>query len=100
MPISRTFSEDLGHSEALKSHEGSAYVRSSAENGEALVLAGDETGDWLGLYVGSGGNVKVDFAGGGSGIVFASVPTGAFLPIHITKVYSVGTTATLIVALS
>lgn len=98
--VSRVFSEDLGHSEAIRGKGGSAQVMSSPASGETLALAGDETGDWVGLFVGSGGNVKVDFANSGTGIVLASVPTGAFLPIHVTKVYAVGTTAALIVALS
>jgi hypothetical protein len=50
------------------------------------------------LYVGGTGDVKVDTAGGQSGITFHAVPAG-FLDVHVTKVYKTGTTATNLTAL-
>lgn len=52
-----------------------------------------------GLYVGGTGNVKVDMAGGDTGIIFQSVPAGAILPIQVTKIYTSGTSATKMVAM-
>ena len=51
------------------------------------------------IYVGGGGDVKVDLAGVGSAIVFKAVPAGTLLPIQATKVYSTLTTATDMVLL-
>lgn len=53
----------------------------------------------LGLWVGTGGNVKVDMAGGGSAVVFTAVPNGTLLRIRVTRVYNSDTTASNIVAL-
>jgi hypothetical protein len=50
------------------------------------------------LYVGGTGNVKVDTAGGETGITFNAVPVG-FLDLHVTRIYKTGTTATNLVAL-
>lgn len=52
-----------------------------------------------GLYVGTGGDVKVNTSGGETGIVFTAVPGGTVLPIRVTRVLSTGTTASNIVAL-
>ena len=51
------------------------------------------------LYVGTGGNVKVNMATGGNGITFSNVASGQILPIQITQVYQSGTTADNMVAL-
>ena len=51
------------------------------------------------LYVGTGGNVSVEMATGGSGIVFNNVASGQILPIQITQVNQSGTTASNMVAL-
>ena len=51
---------------------------------------------YSGLYVGTGGDVKVTTIGG-SDVTFSSVPGGVILPLGITKVWSTGTTASNIV---
>ncbi len=50
------------------------------------------------LYVGGAGNVKVTTIGGDV-VTFTAVPVGTVLPVQVVKVHSVGTTATLIIAL-
>ena len=52
------------------------------------------------LYIGVGGNVKVDAADLGTGVIFVDVPTGSILPVKVNKIYAAGTTAQDIVALS
>tara|TARA_R110000772_G_scaffold195555_2_gene306255 strand:+ start:1867 stop:2121 length:255 start_codon:yes stop_codon:yes gene_type:complete len=52
------------------------------------------------LYIGVAGNVKVDVAGSGTGIVFVEVAAGSILPVKVNKIYTSGTTAEDIVALS
>ena len=51
-----------------------------------------------GLYVGGGGDVAVTMLGG-TVVTFSAVPTGAFMPIQITKLMSTNTSATLVLAL-
>jgi hypothetical protein len=51
-----------------------------------------------GIYVGVGGNVKVDMVYEGS-VTFSNVPTGSILPVQAKRVYSTGTTATTMIAL-
>lgn len=50
------------------------------------------------LYVGTGGNIKVDSPSGDT-VTFANVPDGTFMPIQVKRVYSTGTTASDIIAL-
>lgn len=50
------------------------------------------------LYVGSGGNVHVETAGGDD-ITLANVQDGSIIPISVVKVLSTGTTAGSIVRL-
>jgi hypothetical protein len=50
------------------------------------------------LYVGTGGNLTVTMAGGGD-VLFPAVPSGAILPIRVSKVLSSGTGASNIVGL-
>jgi hypothetical protein len=50
------------------------------------------------LYVGTGGDVAVTTAGGDYAF-FAGVPTGAFIPVNVIKVWESDTTANDIVAL-
>ncbi len=52
-----------------------------------------------GLYVGTGGDVKVDMMATGSAITFKNVQSGTVLPIRVIKVYSADTTASDIVGL-
>jgi len=65
------------------------------------------TGDFHGLYVGTGGHVVVNFRGGAAGtsgdtgVKFYNVPNGTFMDIAITHLGSTseGTSATGIVGL-
>ena len=50
------------------------------------------------LYVGSGGDVKVDFVETGT-VTFSNVADRSFLPIIVTKVYATGTTASNIIGI-
>ena len=50
------------------------------------------------LFIGSGGDVKVDTDGGDTAVVFSNIPSGVFLPVLVTKVYTADTTASNIVA--
>jgi hypothetical protein len=52
-----------------------------------------------GLWVGTGGDVAVIFADGGSAVTIPSVLGGTLLPIQVTKVMSTNTTASGMVAL-
>jgi hypothetical protein len=51
-----------------------------------------------GVYVGVGGNVKVDMVSGGT-VTFVGVVAGTLLPIQVERIYATGTTATSMVAL-
>ena len=51
-----------------------------------------------GVYVGVGGNVKVDMVSGGT-VTFVGVGAGTLLPIQVERIYATGTTATSMVAL-
>ena len=51
------------------------------------------------LYVGSGGDVTVDLAKGGTEVTFSSVFAGTWMPIIVTRVYDTGTSAANIVRL-
>lgn len=51
-----------------------------------------------GLFVGTGGDVKVDMEAGTT-ITFSNVISGTLLPVKAIRVYSTGTTASNIVAL-
>jgi len=50
------------------------------------------------LYVGVGGDVKVRTAGGDD-TTFIGVPSGSFMPVQVSRVYTTGTSATNILAL-
>jgi hypothetical protein len=50
------------------------------------------------LYVGGDGDLKVTTIGGDD-VTFVGVVAGTFLPVHVLRVWSTGTTATNIVAL-
>jgi hypothetical protein len=51
-----------------------------------------------GVYVGVGGNVKVDMVSGGT-VNFLNIIAGTLLPIQVVRIYATGTTATNLVAL-
>jgi hypothetical protein len=72
---------------------------SPASYGETVDIGGgdhDFTKTTRALYVGVAGNVKVDFASGGTAITLTALANG-WHPIRITKVYQTGTTATSMV---
>lgn len=52
-----------------------------------------------GLFIGVGGDVKVDLRDVGTGLVFKNVVAGTVLPVMAKKVYATGTTATNIIVL-
>ena len=49
------------------------------------------------LFVGTGGDVKVDLATYGTSVTYKHVADGVFLPVLVKRVYSTGTTASDIV---
>lgn len=51
------------------------------------------------IYVGTGGDIKVDMYGGEDAVTFANVPGGQVLPIRATRVYDTDTDATNMVGL-
>jgi hypothetical protein len=51
------------------------------------------------LYVGVGGDVKLDMNGTGTAIVFQNLASGQLLPVLFDRVYATDTTATDMVAL-
>lgn len=50
------------------------------------------------IYVGQGGNVSAVMAGG-QVIAFQNVPSGAMLPVRVSRVNATGTTAGALIAL-
>ena len=50
------------------------------------------------IYVGVGGDVAIETSAGDQ-VTLVGLPTGSFVPVHIVKVMSTGTTATSIIAL-
>ena len=51
-----------------------------------------------GIYVGGGGNIKIDFVSGGT-VTFVGWLGGTILPVQALRVYATGTTATNMIAL-
>lgn len=51
------------------------------------------------VYVGSGGNMVVRMSGSGGNVTFRNIPSGALLPIRISRVLATGTTAADIIGL-
>ncbi|MCE9552626.1 MAG: hypothetical protein K8T91_04510 [Planctomycetes bacterium] len=52
-----------------------------------------------GIYVGVGGDIKVDLVHSGTALVFKNVASGCILPVRATRVYSTDTTATDMIGL-
>jgi hypothetical protein len=52
-----------------------------------------------GIYVGGGGDLRVDMQGGGPPLTFVGVAAGTILPIRVSRVYNTGTTATNLIGL-
>ena len=50
------------------------------------------------LYVGGSGDIKVTTIGGDD-VTFVGIPAGTFIPVHVIRVWSTGTTSTDIIAL-
>ena len=60
----------------------------------------DVTGSpYTALYVGVGGDVRLDLNGSGEAVVFKNLASGQLLPVLYDRVHSTGTTATNLVAL-
>lgn len=75
----------------------------TAPAGEAVavdVSVADQTVNTRALWVGGAGAVKVDMKRTGTAVTFSGIPAGTLLPFRITKIYTTGTTATLMVALN
>ena len=70
-----------------------AYEAASVTPSDTGALSGVR-----GLYIGTGGDVKVDMEGG-SAVTFSNAIGGSILPIRATRVYSTGTTASNILSL-
>ena len=59
----------------------------------------DLTGEpFYAVYVGTGGNLKVDMSDGGAAVTLSNVASGQLLPIMVERIYSTGTTASNIIA--
>jgi len=75
-----------------------------SDNFEAVNLSSkdytvDDEQEYVGVYVGTGGNLKVRPVGrSGGGVIFTNIQDGTFLPILVNKIYK-SSTASNIVAL-
>jgi len=77
------------------------YTRSYGHDHAAVVTPSDTANlpkSARVLWVGGAGNVKVDTVSGDT-VTINSVAAGTLLPIQVRRVYSTGTSATLMVAL-
>ena len=50
------------------------------------------------VWVGTGGDLKVDMADGGSAVTLSNCASGQLIPIMVERIYSTGTTASNIIA--
>lgn len=69
--------------------------RDAGQGDDLINITPDDSNDLIAtcsLFVGSGGDVKIDGASSGT-VVLTNIPDGAFLPIQVKKVYATGTTA-------
>jgi hypothetical protein len=78
----------------------SADATVSARRAAAITTSDTAVSDdpTRGIYVGTGGNVRVDMCSGGT-VTFQNVVAGTLLPIQAIRVYATGTTATNLIAL-
>lgn len=69
----------------------------------AVAITPDNSNDLVtvtrGIYVGVSGDLKVDMAGGSSGITFTNLAAGVIHPIRARRIYATGTDATDILGL-
>lgn len=69
----------------------------------AVAVAPDDVTDLTtpcrGLYIGTGGDLRVGMLWGGAVIDFKNCPAGLLLPIRVKRVYATATSAADIVAL-
>lgn len=83
----------------VKNNKASAQfpVTMSVKNAVNVTLTSDFTVSTTnrGIWIGTGGTVKVDMLTTGTGILYYNVPSGTFLPLVVSKIYSAanGTTA-------
>jgi len=52
---------------------------------------------YFAVWVGTGGNLKVDMADGGSAVTLNNCASGQLIPIMVERIYSTGTTASNII---
>jgi hypothetical protein len=58
----------------------------------------DLTGEpFFAVYVGTGGDLKVDMSDGGSAVTLSNVASGQLIPIMVERIYATGTTASNII---
>ena len=58
----------------------------------------DLTGEpFFAVYVGTGGNLKVDMSDGGAAVTLSNVASGQLLPLMVERIYATGTTASNII---
>ena len=74
-------------------------LKGIATGGVAITPSNTGTHEYEGLFIGVGGDIKVDMVDG-STPTFLNVGNGMFLPIAVKRVYSTGTTATNIIGLT
>lgn len=78
-------------------------ITSESPATDALVVTPHDTNDLStpcrALYIGTGGAVEVITLDGSSAVVFANVPSGAVLPVRVSRVLDGNTTADDILAL-
>lgn len=74
--------------------------------GDAVAVTPGDTTDLVkdgmrprGLYIGTGGNVRVQMRSEAGTVDFVNVLSGTILPIMVDRVHSTSTTATNIIAL-
>ena len=86
---------------AIALSDAGVCLESPVGGGEAIVTtSGDHTltQESRALWVGVGGDVKVDMINGAA-LVIPNVQDGTLLPVRVSKVYQASTTASSIVAL-
>lgn len=85
---------------ATKSTGRGTRIEASPSHPTAINLTSDTTGEWLYIYVGTGGILKVDYKYGDAGQELKNVQPGSYHPGVFTKIYSAasGTSAADLIA--